>query len=127
MHTETEFEQQLATKLVPINDLTDDTYSEYVFIDYLENKKIRMLAIENEMQELSEIFSDIKTLIERQDSLIHTIDDNIISAEYSVIYAEQELQTAETYQKKTRSYYKYVATGSVAIAGILTVLIKLMK
>jgi len=77
------------------------------FLEYNEQEISRrhehILAIERDAHEILEMYKDMQSLVNEQQTSIDIIDNNIQDAKAKTASAHQELLQAEEYQKKART------------------------
>ena len=59
--------------------------------------------IENDVQTVHDIFSDVAILVQNQGEYVDNIESNVDASARSVLNGVNELEKAETYQKSARS------------------------
>lgn len=72
-------------------------------VEEIEDRHKRIVEIERDVMEVSEMFKDLKLLVDEQDEKITTIADNISSTKDQTIAAHGQLVQAEVLQSKARS------------------------
>ncbi|ORX84005.1 t-SNARE [Basidiobolus meristosporus CBS 931.73] len=76
-------------------------------IEFNENliaeREVEIREIEQGITELNEIFRDLGTIVNEQQSLLDNIESNVTSMAVHVRNAAEELGSAATYQKKARN------------------------
>ncbi|KAG5437896.1 hypothetical protein PCANB_000612 [Pneumocystis canis] len=69
----------------------------------ISERELEIRNIESGITELNEIFRDLRTIISEQGVMLDNIENNISTTLSQVIHADNELKTANTYQKKARN------------------------
>ncbi len=69
---------------------------------YIENKHRAMLALEQSIKDLHQLFLDLAILVDEQDNLINDISYNVSVSVSNVQEGVRELKTTNRYQKKSR-------------------------
>jgi syntaxin 1B/2/3 len=96
--------------------LSDNIYDA---VDFIEKRHIEILKIETNVQELYELFKDLSVLVDLQGESLNNIENNINKATDYVNEGEDELKTAEKYQKKAITSSKCLCLTLVVILFII--------
>jgi len=101
------------------------------FIEYdvaeLEQRRIEIGKIEQDVMEVSELYRDLQHIVHEQQEHIDTIDSSIVQAKDRTEEGHKELLQAEEYQKKARKKQCCMLFLVLAIVGIIVVIVYLAK
>lgn len=107
----------------PLNDYKNED-EKFVFIEYVEDKKIQFLEIENELIELRDTFIELYDIVKNDEHDFEIIDANISHAKNMIAQAELDLICAKT---NDESYTRYLIVISVLVSAIAIVLKSIIK
>lgn len=96
-----------------------DKDDEYIFIEYLENKKIQFLEIENELVELKNTFEELCNIVKNSNDDFEIIENNISLAKDRVSHTELDLLCAKVSDESYMS--NHVLILSAILSGITVI------
>ncbi|KAG5519972.1 hypothetical protein PMAC_000249 [Pneumocystis sp. 'macacae'] len=101
--------------------IVDDSELEFNELLILERES-EIRNIESGITELNEIFRDLSAIISEQGIIIDSIENNISTTLSQVTHADNELRSADKYQKKTRnkSCYLLLILSTIVSIVVLT-------
>ncbi|CAG0888534.1 unnamed protein product [Darwinula stevensoni] len=88
----------------------------------LREKEIAIQQLEEDIQDVNQIFTKLATMVHDQGEIVDNIETNVENAQLSVDQGNQQLQQAESYQASLR-WKKCVIASIVIVCGIVIGLI----
>ncbi|KAI3379038.1 hypothetical protein SNEBB_010283 [Seison nebaliae] len=89
----------------------------------LRQRQDAILDIEENMQDLNVVFTEVRAMVNDQGNILIDIDNKIEGTQHYVSGAARELDTAVTYQKKYRKKLFYILIIALVIIVIIAIVL----